>query len=196
MGRQDLTVDLERQTDRITSIICLDKAIDKASSKGCGNPVEETCFLGQTLGLLGLGLKVRLRIRRVGGLRTGKEQRKQRKEPGKSPRPVRASGGRGWRGRALETRMRSVEDLLKAVTGEPQQVLEQRVLESAVGEGRQILLLLGGEARGGKALSREVVPLPGPPPPPCSPAPSAALPGTPASHHPPLKIYLSPADPC
>lgn len=137
-------------------MICLDKAIDKASSKGCGNPVEETCFLGQTLGLLGLGFKVRIRICRVGGLRTGKEQLKQRKEPGKSPRPVRASGERGWRGRALETRMRSVEDLLKAVT---QQVLEQGMLESAVGEGRQILLLLGGEARGGKALSREVVPL-------------------------------------
>ena len=147
--------------------------------------MEETCFLGQTLGLLDLGLKVRIRICCVGGLRTGKEQHKQRKEPGKSPGPVRASGGRGWRGRALETRMKSVEDLLKAVTREPQHVLEQGMRGSALGEGRQILLLVGGEARRGKALSREVVPLPTP-----------ALPGIPASHHPPLKTYLSPADPC
>ena len=81
--------------------------------------------------------------------------------------------------------MKSVEDLLKAVTREPQHMLEQGMRGSTLGEGRQILLLVGGEARRRKALSREVVPLPTP-----------ALPGIPASHHPPLKTYLSPADPC
>ena len=55
--------------------------------------------------------------------------------------------------------MRSVEDLLKAVTREPQHVLEQGMRGSALGEGRQILPLVGGEARRGKALNREVVPL-------------------------------------
>lgn len=70
-------------------------------------------------------------------------------------------------------------------TREPQQVLDQGIRGSTLGEGRQILLLVGGEASRGKALSREVVPLIPP-----------ALPGIPASHHPPLKIYLFPADPC
>ena len=52
-----------------------------------------------------------------------------------------------------------MEDLLKAMTREPQHVLEQGMRGSALGEGRQILPLVGGEARRGKALSREVVPL-------------------------------------
>lgn len=52
----------------------------------------------------------------------GKEQRKQRKEPGKSPRPVRASVKEAGEAGPWETRMSgSVEDLLKART---QQVLE------------------------------------------------------------------------
>ena len=43
--------------------------------------------------------------------------------------------------------MKSVEDLLKAVTREPQHMLEQGMRGSTLGEGRQILLLVGGEAR-------------------------------------------------
>ena len=62
---------------------------------------------------------------------------------------------------------------------------DQGMRGSTLGEGRQILLLVGGEASRGKALSREVVPLSPP-----------ALPGIPASHHPPLKIYLFPSDRC
>lgn len=79
--------------------------------------------------------------------------------------------------------MRSVEDLLKAVT---QQVLEQGMLESAGRAKAPWLKLPGGEARRRKSLEQGVVCHLLPPAAPPAPTTPAALPGTPASPPPTL----------